>query len=290
MTINALGFRGRETTRRKSPDTMRVVCLGDSTTLGIWVEGPGEMRADEPYPDELERLARADGLPVEVINAGVLGQTTAAALVQLLTQVVALEPDVVTVRLGNNDHGWGRNTNAVLATRWEYPVLHALPSVAWRSETVRMLFHAYRQAIAFRRRGVHGELRVGPERFEENLRRFVAIARERGIRLAFVDFPYREIERGPSPGERFPNAMQNVSSLEELHAVHDAYQATVARVAAETGTPFIRTHDAMRNAPEPTFSDYDLSHPNAAGYRVVARRMYAELRELGWLEPRRAGP
>src|SRR5262245_2053682 len=118
MTINALGFRGAEITRRKPPGVVRVVCLGDSTTLGIWVEAPGDIRANHPYPAEVERLARADGLPVEVINGGVLGQTSAAALVQLLIQVLPLEPDVVTLRVGNNDHGWGRNTDAVLATRW----------------------------------------------------------------------------------------------------------------------------------------------------------------------------
>jgi lysophospholipase L1-like esterase len=126
---------------------------------------------------------------------------------------------------------------------------------------------------------------VGPERFEENLRRFVTVAREHRIHLAFVDFPYRELDRGPSPGEKFPNPMQNVRSLEELHALHDSYQAIVARVAAETGTPLIRTREAMRTAPEPTFSAHDLSHPNAAGYDVVAQRIHTELRALGWLDP-----
>jgi lysophospholipase L1-like esterase len=265
---------------------VRVVCLGDSTTFGIWSERPNELHAAAPYPAEVERLARADGLAVEVINAGVLGQTTEAALVQLLVQVLPLEPDVVTVRLGNNDHGREIVPNPTLATRWEYAVVRAMPAVLWRSESLRLVWYVYRRAIAWMWRSAP-PFRVSREQFEENLRRFVAIARDERFQLAFMDFPYRELARGPSPGETFPNPLQSVGSLEELHAVHDDYQAIVARVAADTGTPLVRTRDALRTAPEPTFSDYDLSHPNAAGYRIVARRLYDDLRALGWLEPGR---
>jgi hypothetical protein len=107
IEINSLGFRGAETERKKSSGVIRVVCLGDSTTFGIWVDSPKDLHADVPYPAELERLARVDGLPVEVINAGVLGQTSATALVQLLVQVLPLQPDVITLRVGSNDHGQG---------------------------------------------------------------------------------------------------------------------------------------------------------------------------------------
>src|SRR5512147_1401979 len=70
VAINALGLRGDEI-GPKPRDVVRVVCLGDSTTFGIWVEKPGDLRTNPSYPAELERLARADGLPVEVINGGV---------------------------------------------------------------------------------------------------------------------------------------------------------------------------------------------------------------------------
>ena len=132
----------------------------------------------------------------------------------------------------------------------------------------------------------HGGVRIPLDRFEENIRRFVAIAQERHFHLAFLDFPYREIERGPSPGESFPNAVLNVRNLKELHALHDAYQAVVVRVATETGTPLVLTRDALRAGPEPTFTIYDLSHPNGAGYRVIGQRLYTELRQLGWLAPK----
>jgi lysophospholipase L1-like esterase len=284
VTINTLGFRGGELARRKRPGVVRIFCLGDSTTFGIWRQSAREMRANAPYPAALERLARADGYDVEVVNAGVLGQTTNDGIVQLLTQILPLEPDVITLRFGNNDHAQALlNDVTPLATRWEYPIVHALPGLAWRSEALRFVFHAYRGYVA--RHRPYPALRVPIGQFEENLHRFVTIARERDVRLAFVDFPYREIERGLSPDETLPNALQPARTLSELHASHDRYQAVVARVAARTGTPLVRTLDAMRTAAEPTFTDYDLSHPNAAGYGVIARRLYEDLRGLGWLGP-----
>ena len=286
VQINALGFRGPEIARRKSPDVVRIFCLGDSTTFGIWREGPRYVRADAPYPAALQRLIDADGYRVEVVNAGVLGQTSNEGLVQLLTQILPLDPDVITLRFGNNDHGQRLLLDATpLATRWEYPLFRTLPSLTWHSEAVRLLFHVYRNRIA--RVPTLPERRVPPPRFEENLERVVTIARERGIRVAFVDFPYREIERGLSPDEKLPNILQAARTIEELHAKHDHYQQIVTTVAARTGTPVVRTLDALRSAPEPTFTDYDLSHPNAAGYAIVARRMYEELRGLGWLGERR---
>ncbi len=288
IAINALGFRGEELSRAKPRGVTRVACLGDSTTFGIWVEKPGDIRANPSYPSELERLARADGLPVEVVNAGVLGQSSSEGLVQLLTQLLPLEPDVITLRFGNNDHAQAIGPDRTpLSTRWEYPVLHALPPFVWRFETVKAVVHAYRGYVTSH---VPPQLqRVPPVRFEENLRRFVALARERHIHLAFLDFPYRPIERGPTPGEHFPNT-HAVGSLEALHVLHDRYQAIVARVAQESGTPLVRTEDALRASPVATFSDYDVTHPNGAGYAIIGRELYRELRALGWLDaPARSG-
>jgi lysophospholipase L1-like esterase len=282
IAINALGFRGDELSVAKAPGVVRVACLGDSTTFGIWVEKPGDVRANPTYPSEFQRLARGDGLPVEVVNAGILGESSSEGLVLLLTQVLRLEPDVITLRFGNNDHThtfWPDVTP--LATRWEYPVLHAMPAVVWRLETVKLLVHEYRAFVG--RHRAPALQRVALATFEENLRRFVSIAGERHVHVVFLDFPYRPIERGPTPGEQFPNT-NAVGSLEELHRLHGQYQAVVARVAAETGTPLVRTEDALRAAPVPTFSDYDVTHPNGAGYAIIGQRLYEELRRLGWLD------
>lgn len=70
----------------------RIVCFGDSLTFGT---GASEGR---DYPSVLEKLTG-----VEVINAGVPGNTTENALERVDEDVLAYEPDVVLITLGGND-------------------------------------------------------------------------------------------------------------------------------------------------------------------------------------------
>jgi hypothetical protein len=121
------------------------------------------------------------------------------------------------------------------------------------------------------------------ERYEQNIRRLVAEAHAIGTRILFLDFPYRAIERGLSPGESFPNFFDDVQSLEELHAVHATYEAATIRIARDTGDEYLRTEDAIRAAPFPVFTDYDLSHLNDDGARLLGALVLNRLQELGWL-------
>jgi acyl-CoA thioesterase-1 len=68
-----------------------IVCLGDSITAGVGA-GPGEA-----YPDLLARR-----LGVEVLNAGVPGDTAADGLARL-DEVLDADPWLVVVELGGND-------------------------------------------------------------------------------------------------------------------------------------------------------------------------------------------
>jgi hypothetical protein len=71
FAINSRGLRGGEIERRKRPGTLRVACLGDSTTFGVWVAGPLQVDGSTAYPQELAKLAEARGTAdIEIINAG----------------------------------------------------------------------------------------------------------------------------------------------------------------------------------------------------------------------------
>jgi lysophospholipase L1-like esterase len=287
VRIDARGFRGPEVTAAKPPGVTRIVSLGDSTTFGIWQEAV-LVGTQASYPGELARLLADEGLGrVEVINAGVLGYTSAEGLAQLLTAVLPLEPDVVTLRFGNNDHLLQREgERAAVANELEYQVLRRLPAWATRLEVVRLAFHVYRRAVALRERhDARFRIRVPLEEFDANLRRMIALAHERGVRVLLLDFPYRPPERGASPGEKFPNFFTLARSFHEFYLQHAAYQATVERVAREMGTPLLHTRAALWRAHEVAFTDFDLSHPNAAGARIVAEELRRRLGELGWLPP-----
>lgn len=108
-----------------------VLAFGDSLTAGKDLEDPDA----EAYPAVLERLLRAKGFDVSVVNAGVSGDTTSDALARL-DWSLSEEPDVLLVALGSNDTFQGkkvgdieRNLEAIAARAREkgaVPVLAAM--------------------------------------------------------------------------------------------------------------------------------------------------------------------
>jgi acyl-CoA thioesterase I len=73
-----------------------IVALGDSLTAGFGV------LPDEAYPALLEARLRREGYAYRVVNAGVSGDTTAAAL-RRVDWVLRAQPSIVIVALGAND-------------------------------------------------------------------------------------------------------------------------------------------------------------------------------------------
>lgn len=81
---------------RAQSDPIRIVAFGDSLTAGYGLP-PGDA-----FPAQLEKALKARGHAVEVINAGVSGDTTAAAL-QRLDWAFPEKVDAAIVALGAND-------------------------------------------------------------------------------------------------------------------------------------------------------------------------------------------
>ncbi|MFY9825755.1 MAG: SGNH/GDSL hydrolase family protein [Thermoanaerobaculia bacterium] len=287
LEINSLSFRGADLARRKPPGTLRIACLGDSGTFGIWVEGvPVGLRFDN-YPEALGRLLRQRGAPrVEVINCGVLGYSTSHGLRQLLTRVAELSPDIVTVRLGFNDHSMCWHSG-LRAEEPASPLLRSLLYRFWRWGLFRLGL-----ALVQRLHVPDPTVRwATPERFAANLRRFVAVARERGYKLLFVDYPLRALERGESIDTETPYGLLGVESLDELHRLHGSYQEVLRRVTAEEGALLADTGAVLQACPEETFSDYDLVHPNDRGAELIARTLLDRIEAEGWLgAPAASGP
>ena len=80
----------------RSADGPRVVFLGDSITAGLGLD------AEQAFPALLAETLGREGLPVQVVNAGVSGDTTAGGL-RRLDWLLRQKPDVVVVGLGGND-------------------------------------------------------------------------------------------------------------------------------------------------------------------------------------------
>lgn len=77
-------------------DEAVIVTLGDSLTAGFG------LLPDEAYPVLLEQRLRREGYAYRVVNAGVSGDTTAAAL-RRVDWVLRSQPAIAIVALGAND-------------------------------------------------------------------------------------------------------------------------------------------------------------------------------------------
>jgi acyl-CoA thioesterase I len=89
----ALAATAAETT---APRPLRIVVFGDSLVAGFG------LKPSQAFPAQLERTLTARGHAVEVINAGVSGDTTASGL-ERVAWAVPEGTDAVIVELGAND-------------------------------------------------------------------------------------------------------------------------------------------------------------------------------------------
>jgi len=99
---NEQGYRGPAVPMRRKPNTVRVLCMGGSTTYGWLVE-----KADETWPAHLQRLLEAQKPAgcgaVEVINAGLPQGTTAEIYTHYAFKFHYYQPDLVILNTGGND-------------------------------------------------------------------------------------------------------------------------------------------------------------------------------------------
>jgi lysophospholipase L1-like esterase len=258
---------------------VRVLCLGDSNTYGIWVE------RSQAYPQQLEREwnERTDSPKLEVLNLGVPG-TNSSRLVSALPELLeAFAPDILIVMVGANDF-------------WTLPVaLEDAPEKQpqasfWKRHSLlyRLYYLLQRRRVAnapeFLRdpdatldgAGQH-RIRAGNRDFEmgfakaepglegdsdglkRNLLRLVELAREAGSSLYLMTYP--------SQRAFYPRANYEIES-----------------VARQTGTPLIDLSTVFAplcpqdRCPEILLPD---GHPNASGYRTIAEAILGRLAQRG---------
>jgi lysophospholipase L1-like esterase len=94
---NSEGWRDRERTIQRQPNTLRILVIGDSVTYGAIVG-----QADT-YTAILERKLRANGVNAEVINISYGGWGTDQELEALTREGVAYKPNLVILQFCTND-------------------------------------------------------------------------------------------------------------------------------------------------------------------------------------------
>jgi acyl-CoA thioesterase I len=90
----ALPAAAQDATSKDRP--VKIVALGDSLTAGYGLP------ASEAFPAKLQRALKAKGIDVEIVNAGVSGDTATGGL-ERLDWALTPDTDAVIVELGAND-------------------------------------------------------------------------------------------------------------------------------------------------------------------------------------------
>jgi lysophospholipase L1-like esterase len=223
VRINRLGYRGADPAPEKAPGTLRVACLGDSTTFGWFV------REEEAYPFLLAAIlrSRAEGRAVEVLSFGAPGHTTWRARTVLVKDALPLRPDVVVLAYGFNDGEPGGDEEARRAP----DLLPRESLLAWRIRRLASRLYLGRwiasrlrlDAPRARPAPLLPERRVSPEGIEANLRWMIDRAARGGADVVLVH------QNVPSPYGR------------------EAFR----RVARETGVPLVEARSVLERGASP---------------------------------------
>jgi acyl-CoA thioesterase-1 len=111
----SLGARlPRSEARLKSGEPLKIVAIGSSSTVGLWV-----LSSAATYPEvmrrELERLQ--PNAKIDVVNSGRVGDTIPDNLARFERDVFSFRPDLVVWQLGTNDVAWGGHADDQLSSK-----------------------------------------------------------------------------------------------------------------------------------------------------------------------------
>ncbi|MCI4348078.1 MAG: GDSL-type esterase/lipase family protein [Thermoplasmata archaeon] len=246
--VSPKGFRGPDFPTRKSPSELRVVCFGDSRTLG---EG---LQEAQTYPSRLQKVLQ-DRLPnrsVRVVNLGQDGWSSYQGIKLLEREVVHYRPDVATFAFGVNDTDtdWGISDNARAAgtdTRYvaTQKLLYKFLLFYWAQKElleVRGWLLGKTRIPGRRERPWSPErARVGPHDYTRNVRSFIQICRSHGILPVVITLPvnaYRDW--APRTFEAHPGSAG--ATMDSYHA-----QFALGETLRDQGR-FREAHDLFQEA------------------------------------------
>ena len=288
VTVNALGYRGREIPLDRGP-AKRVVVVGDSVTFGQGVAN------EDVYPEQLNDLAQRDGSAYEVVNLGVGGYDTLQEVAILEDKGLAYQPDLVVV-------GYCLNDISVVSTSLEYVkrvrkyqqsiLISSSRLIQWVLATIDRWrvgnFIAYRneQSVFIE----EYKDRIDPIHPDEQ-RLLGLISQAGGIypsswygddyRVGRLRHAFNQLERLSKQGRSFDVVVMIIPWLDASDGQyrHNVAHQIVAHEAARCGFVVLDLLDAfMNHGVEPLkLRENDKLHPNALGHQLIAQNLHPYL-------------
>jgi lysophospholipase L1-like esterase len=290
--INGLGFRGGEIQRDKAPGTLRIACLGQSESFGLYESEGGE------WPARLGALLAPRG--VEVVNASVVGLGRRGRRPYLEGHVLPLRPDVlvlyvnVLAELGSSrpsDAGaspsepppsWARS-------RFLAKLRIGIRGVVPASMRARLREWRIDRALRSRRQAEPGGgladvlPAVKVVAFEEHLRELIRAARSSGATPVLVTYPVLVDEPNReafhlqiADEQTWHPGWSELGLLDGQRKLNEA----VLRVGREREAPVVDLAAAVPRTLEYFADDV---HYTDRGAALIAERLRAALDEAGLL-------
>lgn len=279
---NLQAYRGEAVPLQRTPETLRVLFLGGSTTYGEGVPLP-----EQSYPAQsgllLQQSPILAGRKIEVINAGLRWGTTAEILTHYLLKYRYYRPDIVVINPGGNDPvAYLTPSYQPDYSHWRKPprTLEALPGQSrWllhsrlASAVIVLLFYP---DVAEGSTFVHGgentpswwfkprhakELHLDEQAFYNNLSSVVREIRQDDAQVLLLSYQGNPFDEGDQ------STWRKYYDHEEKVLRHIALEQSVAFA------PF-----PLSNMPANVW--VDPSHLNAEGERIKAAYVYQQLLPL----------
>lgn len=261
--VHSWGFFGPEPRVPKPSGTRRILYLGDSCS-------------QQGYPQAWPELATAllgsrDARPLDEVNLALSGYSSHQGLVLARRYGELLEPDLVVVYFGWNDHWLARGAP------------DARKSVELRFEglyrSVRLLQLA-RKLHPGAPTPILDEPRVDRGAYAENLRAIVELFRARGATVLLVTAPSIHDLGVPE----YLVEREFVRSAAEALELHEDYNRIVREIAEQSAAELFDLDLSLRTSPERRqwFLE-DGIHFTEAGRHAVARLFAQRVQELGLL-------
>ncbi|MBU8932505.1 MAG: SGNH/GDSL hydrolase family protein [candidate division Zixibacteria bacterium] len=263
--INSSGRRGPETQRQKSG--LRIVALGNSCTFGWGVPWA------QTWTAQLEPLVKEQyGNTVEIINAGVPGYSSHQGRIYFEEELVHLDPDVVLICFGWNDH-WAAglgipDCDQQMPAPWLLKG-HNLLAPLKTYQFMRMLVLSLTDKKQNLTLGSVATRRVSQDQFYMNLRSMVRLAHSRAITPILVVPPIAAMD------------IYFDETVSPFHRIHASYQQAIHDLAhrenlavADLQQVFDQRNDLFDDAYG------DAVHYNSQGHAVAAQTIVEVLRPV----------
>ena len=247
LVLNEHGMRGPSVTVEKPAGVRRVLILGGSHPMGMYVN------AGESYGAVLERKLNAAGKGRwQVLNASAPGYTSWQGRQLLAHYGLAFSPDVVISDLGVND-------TLELSAEFPKPDKEVREPPRWAQDTRSVLelsavYRLVRRLVAWRP-GKDPLRRVSPEDHVQNLRAMQALGASKGFHVLFVTQVLIDKENGRS---RCLLPEDGLEPVVDTCALFQEQEDGAGRLFVDT------------------------MHATAEGHALIAEAMYDRLLELGW--------